>query len=200
MGQIHALEKELGEAWVQEEKFWRQKARILWMVEGDRNTSFFHAKVTQRRKRNAIAGIQNSDGSWCDDPEDIAKEFVQYFHQLFQSEGTNHIPEVVDTIKARVTEQMNQSLTRMVTYSEIRQALFDIDPTKAPGTDGMTAGFYQKYWEVVGADVVNAVQQFFQTGHLLKSLNHTQIVLIPKVKTPLQVAQYCPISLCNVFY
>ncbi|KAH7855337.1 hypothetical protein Vadar_023843 [Vaccinium darrowii] len=83
MGQIRALEKELGEAWVQEERFWRQKARISWMVEGDRNTSFFHAKVTQRRKRNAIAGIQNSDGSWCDDPEDITKEFVQYFHQLF---------------------------------------------------------------------------------------------------------------------
>ncbi|KAH7840713.1 hypothetical protein Vadar_020566 [Vaccinium darrowii] len=76
MRKIRILEKELGEAWVQEEKYWRQKARIPWMVEGDRNISFFHAKVTQRRKRN-IAGIQDSFGNWREGQEDIAKEFVQ---------------------------------------------------------------------------------------------------------------------------
>lgn len=40
-------------------------------------------------------------------------------------------------------------------------ALFDIDPGKAPGADGMTVGFYQKYWETVGDDVTIAVQSFF---------------------------------------
>ncbi|KAH7848199.1 hypothetical protein Vadar_021663 [Vaccinium darrowii] len=144
-GKIRELEKELGEAWVQEEKYWRQKARISWMVEGDRNTAFFHAKVTQRRRKNAIAGIQDANGLWCDSQEQIAKEFVQYYQGLFQSDGADQVSEVVDTIKARVNDQMNQSLMRPVSYPEIQQALFDIDPNKAPGSDGMTAGFYQRF-------------------------------------------------------
>ncbi|KAH7863936.1 hypothetical protein Vadar_023809 [Vaccinium darrowii] len=156
------------------------------MVEGDRNIAFFHAKVTQRRRKNAIAGIQDANGLWCDSQEQIAKEVVQYYQGLFQSDGADQVSEVVDTIKARVNYQMNQSLTRPVSYPEIQQALFDIDPNKAPGSDGMTAGFYQWYWDVVGADVVGAVQQLFHTGHMLRSWNHTQLVLIPKVKTPLQ--------------
>ncbi|KAH7836436.1 hypothetical protein Vadar_001214 [Vaccinium darrowii] len=64
--------------------------------------------------------------------EDIAREFVQYFQSLFQTDGTDHVAEVVGTVKARIDDQMNRSLTRMFSYSEIRQALFDIDPNKAP--------------------------------------------------------------------
>ncbi|KAH7841573.1 hypothetical protein Vadar_031697 [Vaccinium darrowii] len=101
MEQIWALEKDLGDAWVQEEKCWRQKARISWMIEGDRNTSFFHVKVTQRRKRNTISGIQDLRGNWCENQEDIAKEFVMYFEDLFKSDGTNHICKVIDSIKAQ---------------------------------------------------------------------------------------------------
>lgn len=95
---------------------------------------------------------------------------------------------------------MNIAFTRRFSPTEIKSALFDIDPTKAPGAYGMTAGFYQQYWNVVGSDVVNAVQSFFQNDHILKSLNHTKIVLIPKVKTLTQVSQFRPISLCNVIY
>lgn len=107
---------------------------------------------------------------------------------------------MVGTIKARATDQMNTSLTRPVGVAEICAALFEMDPNKAPGSDGMTVGFYQKYWDLVEAEVVEAVQQFFQSGHILTSLNHSQIVLIPKIKTPTQVSQFRPISLCNVFY
>ncbi|KAF7135314.1 hypothetical protein RHSIM_Rhsim08G0091800 [Rhododendron simsii] len=168
-GQICVLEKELGDAWVQEE-------------------------------RNTISGVQDSNGNWCEDQDAIVGEFVQYFQTLFQTEGSGQGNAVVDSIQARVTEQMNNSLTRQFSAMEIRLALFDMDPSKAPGADGMTAGFYQKYWAVVGEDVTMAVQSFFQSGHMLKSFNHSQIVLIPKVKTPVQVSQFRPISLCNVFY
>lgn len=48
--QVRALEKELGAAWEQEEMFWRQKARVTWMVKGDRNTSFFMLKSHKEGK------------------------------------------------------------------------------------------------------------------------------------------------------
>lgn len=106
IGQIRALEKELGEAWVQEESYWRQKARISWMIEGDRKFVILLFSVLgspREGKRNTISSIQDSLGNWCEDQDDIAKEFVQYFQGLFQSDGTAHIGEVVETIKERVT-------------------------------------------------------------------------------------------------
>ena len=60
--------------------------------------------------------------------------------------------------------------------------------------------FYQKFWEVVNKDVKEAVKSFFINGRMLKELNATEIVLIPKVKGPEEVTQFRPISLCNFAY
>lgn len=115
------------------------------MVEGDHNTSFFHAKVGQRRRRNTISGIQNNHGEWKTDDTKVANEFVHYFQNLFQSEGIANVSEVVGSIESRITDNMNVALTKNFSIGEIKQALFDIDPTKALGADGMTVGFYQPY-------------------------------------------------------
>ena len=73
-------------------------------------------------------------------------------------------------------------------------------PTKAPGPDGMSPIFFQKYWDVVGPSVVNSVLQTLRTGVMLAGLNETFICLIPKVNCPQKISEFRPISLCNVVY
>lgn len=65
------------------------------MAKVDRNTSFFHRKVAQRRRRNRITGVQKAKGDWCQDQGELATEFVTYFQNLFQTEGTSHVEEVL---------------------------------------------------------------------------------------------------------
>ena len=73
-------------------------------------------------------------------------------------------------------------------------------PTKAPGPDGMNPLFYQKFWLVVGDNVVIAVLDFLNSSCMTPRINHTNIVLIPKVKNPIKMSNFRPISLCNVIY
>ncbi|KAL8116202.1 hypothetical protein AgCh_022629 [Apium graveolens] len=73
-------------------------------------------------------------------------------------------------------------------------------PEKSADPDGMSLGFYQKYWHIVGDDVVQMVQKFFDTGVFEVNITDTNIVLIPKKQTPKIMADLRPISLCNVVY
>ena len=73
-------------------------------------------------------------------------------------------------------------------------------PTKAPGPDGMSAIFYQKYWEIVGTSVTNMVLNVLNSDALLSDINSTNIVLVLKVKNPSKMKDFHPISLRNVCY
>ena len=52
----------------------------------------------------------------------------------------------------------------------------------------------------MGPAITREIQLFFATGNLPCSINNTHIKLIPKIQSPKQVADYRPISLCNVYY
>ena len=95
---------------------------------------------------------------------------------------------------------MNDDLIQPFTHVEVQQALFQMHPSKAPGPDGMSALFFQKFWDIVGADVSHAILDFLNFGRMLGNVNFTHIVLIPKVASPEQMTQFRPISLCNVLY
>ena len=43
----------------QEEEIWALKSRVNWLVQGDRNTNFYHVSMLVRRKRNQILVIKD---------------------------------------------------------------------------------------------------------------------------------------------
>ncbi|KAK4384284.1 hypothetical protein Sango_3076200 [Sesamum angolense] len=85
-------------------------------------------------------------------------------------------------------------------FVDFFQAFFDIEEDKAPGPDGFSSGFFKAAWPVAGEEVSKAIIDFFKTSRLLKQLNATLLTLIPKVQTPHSVAEFRPISCCNVVY
>lgn len=52
----------LGRLLVQEETFWRQRAKIFWLRDGDVNSRFFHQSASARRKKNRVVRLKNDEG------------------------------------------------------------------------------------------------------------------------------------------
>ena len=73
-------------------------------------------------------------------------------------------------------------------------------PFKAPGIDGLHAGFYQRFWLLVGDSVKKEVKEIFTTQKIPYYLNQTLIALIPKQIGPELVSHYRPINLCTTIY
>ncbi|KAL0285152.1 UNVERIFIED_CONTAM: Retrovirus-related Pol polyprotein from type-2 retrotransposable element R2DM [Sesamum radiatum] len=91
-------------------------------------------------------------------------------------------------------------LTLPITPTEIKDAFFDISEDSAPGPDGFTSAFFKKAWTEIGSDVCAAVSEFFASGRMLKQINATVLVLIPKVQMPTRIPEFRPIACCNVLY
>lgn len=137
---------------------------------------------------------------WVEDMEDVVGVAAQYFNNLFFASPCTRIEKCLEAVPHKVTFDMQQTLTTKFNADEIKVALFQMGPTKLPGPNGMNALFYQKFWHIVGDNVVSAILEFLNNGHMLPALNHTHIVLIPKIKNPNKMSAFLPISLCNVIY
>jgi exonuclease III len=199
-GEIRKLQAELRELLEQEDMMWRQRAKMHWMKEGDKNTRFFHECVKQRRRRNYISQIEDEDGRMRVDQNEVEQAFSSYFQNLFTSSNPVRVEESLQLLPSRVSADMNAGLIREPTLEEVTTALSQMEPMKAPGPDGFPTCFFQDHWAVVGPKIVKAVSDFFRYGLFDEELNFTHIVLIPKKTEASKVTDFRPISLCNVVY
>ncbi|XP_062076041.1 uncharacterized protein LOC133780185 [Humulus lupulus] len=63
--------------------------------------------------------------------------------------------------------------------SEVKEALFQMNPDKSPGPDGMSPGFYQRCWDIVGRDVVDLVLSNRLKNVLAHIISDAQSAFIP---------------------
>ena len=75
-----------------------------------------------------------------------------------------------------------------------------MEPATAPGPDGMPPLFYQSFWSIIGDEICSAVLDCLNKCKIPAVINHTNITFIPKVKSPENIIEFRPISLCNVVY
>lgn len=196
--QVQQIEKELDQVLKAEETMWFHRSRALWLKDGDRNSSFFHYKASMRKRRNTIKTIKDADGIEVTKKEEIMKVVRDYFVRIFSRDEGGEMDNGLNTLDCKVTQDMNDQLMRPYTVEEVIKALKQMHPAKAPGPDGMTRFFFQKYWSIIKSDVLHTVLGILNHNLDPSSLNHTHIVLIPKVKTHVSPMDVRPISLCNV--
>jgi len=163
---IATLRRNLNEAYLEEETYWKLKSRNHWLHTGDRNTCYFHHTTKARRNKNRLLSVQNDDGILKKGDKEIAEVATNYFAELFTATPTSEetYEAVFQGFQSKITDEMNEDLTKGVTIEEIREAVLSIGPTKAPGPDGFTGDFYQQFWNDINPAIVDEVQMFFTTN------------------------------------
>lgn len=194
--------QEIEEWLLREEIMWKQRARAEWIREGNSNTKYFHRRATSRRTTNKINVLENSDGELCLDEQSKVEIATKYFESLFKSEGDSNSSNwnsKFDFIPRKVHDHFYETMSATYTEEEIKAAVFQLNPSKAPGRDGFSAIFYQKFWDEIKVQVTKEALEFLNGGSLNVDHNITQIILIPKVRSPVKITDFRPISLCSVF-
>ncbi|XP_073046080.1 uncharacterized protein [Primulina eburnea] len=194
------LRRELDKVLEQEELLWFQKSREEWIVSGDRNTKFYHTSTMVKRSRSKIEALKDDNDIWITDTDLLKDKIRDFYTSLYTSDQTCAPSQVGRCCFPPLPEAHSLALHTPFSPDEVKRALFDMSPFKAPGPDGIPAGFYQKMWHIVGKSTCDYALNFFESGETPLGTNDTFLTLIPKVPNPEFVTQFRPISLCNVSY
>jgi hypothetical protein len=124
-----------------EEIMEKQRARVDWLRDGDRNTALFQAKSRARAQRNKISTLKREDGSVAVQQEELEEVALDFYKQLFSAQDELEPNLILEHVPRKITEEMNERLMRPFVADEVERALQMMKASKAPGPDGFTAGF-----------------------------------------------------------
>lgn len=167
-----------------EEFKWYQRSREVWIKSRDRNTRFYHASTTIRNHRKTIEAIKNERGEWILEPARIKAIVQNYFQAIFKEEGLGEISSSIPNGFPRLQQSHISLLVKPFAHDDVKRALFDMNPFKAPGNDGLHTGFYQGTSETVGPSVCEYAIRFFNSRTLPKDTNENLLALILKMPHP----------------
>ncbi|KAK1297942.1 hypothetical protein QJS10_CPB14g01761 [Acorus calamus] len=182
-----------------EESFWRQKSRISWLKEGERNTSFFHTSTKVRHATNRIHSLKIGPTITSDEKE-IKDAILNHFVSSYEATHSPIDIKLLDVVPKIITPHDNALLLAIPSKAEIESITFSLKSSSAPGPDGFSGYFYHACWDIIQDDLVLAIQDFFRDRQILKAANTTFLALIPKCPHPNLVKDFRPISLCNLWY
>lgn len=105
------LSLELEKLYYDVSEYWQQQSKTEQMREGDRNTTFFHAKATKRAQVNQVNGLKDRNGVLCQTRERVEKIVKEYFWGLFKSTNTEGraMDAVLSAIEPKLTDEANQT-------------------------------------------------------------------------------------------
>jgi len=180
------------------ESMFRQKARANWLTFGDSNSKFNHYVIRWKRLRNEVKGVEVGS-FWVEESKVARREVVKLFEAKFSA--TQDFGVRLEHVEFKsLLEEVSLSLVSKITEEEVKDVVWLYEGSKSPEPDDFNFNFIKNSWEVLKLDVVAVVHPFQETSCISKECNASFIILVPKVRDPISLDQYKPISLVGSLY
>eukprot|EP00253_Pinus_taeda_P021308 PITA_21308 len=200
---ILALEKSRAKILMDREEEWRLKSRAIWLKAGDENSKFFHNYAKGRRNANTIWKLKDSEGRVASSFEELSILGKNHFQYLFSDPGGISLAEIIRKSQAfsRFVEEGDaEDLFREVTKEEVESIIKSMAKDKSPGPYGWSIELFSHFFDSIGAELTEVVEESRKKGEIYGPFNSTFIALIPKKEDPVSFEDFRPISLCNTIY
>lgn len=116
----------------------RQRSRERNLLEGDRNTAYFHAVANYRSRKKRIEYLEGPNGQ-VHDQKGMLKIVVDFYKHLFAKEQDSNIKLGVGfwEFEDKVTREENEILIAPFSELEIKKVVYSCYAEGAPGPDGL---------------------------------------------------------------
>ncbi|XP_031485719.1 uncharacterized protein LOC116254464 [Nymphaea colorata] len=132
-----SIQRELEQELHLEKIMWKEKFRVKWLLDGDKNTHFFQTIANNRSRRKRIVELEVV-GQTFSTTNNVLEAISSHFECFLNDDRASG--EISNDIWQRefVTAEENSFLLEPVTYAEVKEAVMSLDKDSAPGPDGFS--------------------------------------------------------------
>ena len=164
---------------------------------------FFQAFAQGRKATNTIWDMKNAKEENITLFDGLANLGVEHFQNLYKAQVGTTLVETIQVAQlfprfADVEEK--SELMDEVSMEELKEVLHSFQKDKSPGPNSWTIELYLGFFELLGEDLLEVVEESRKYGVIHAPINSTFIALIPKVDKLVAFDDFRLISLCNCLY
>ena len=119
-----------------------------------------------------MQSLLTEDGTLVNTQEEILKETTNFYQRLYTSETTGDLAQdyLLNNLTQTLTDEDRDTVEGEITLDELFTAIKSFANDKSPGCDGLTADFDQTFFNVIGKDLAEVINDGFNRGELSLSM------------------------------
>ena len=146
------------------------RSKAKWIVEGEKNTSYFLGLESKHQTSNVIKEVLSNDGKCVKSDDEILGEMCLFYETLYSS---NHVcDDNIDTYLDSVNGICNlrndekDMCDLFPSIQECKNAVMDMKHNKSPGLDGIPNEFYQTFWNDLDTLFYDCMREVFENEEM----------------------------------
>jgi len=153
------------------------------------------SKLRKKGEKKNIIKLKLKDEMETEDQEIILREEENFYRALYESSNINiETPEGNTFFENELIKPLSDENANIcegkITKEECKKALNEMGIDKSPHSDGLTSEFYKRFWDEIGDDVVQKINNAFDKGELSICQKRGIITLLPKTNPPMSLTTY----------
>lgn len=179
------------------------RSRCRWARFGDKPSKYFLNLEKNNYSNKVVSSLYNDQDQLLVNPNEILDFEKKHFEDRYKITVDNaRLPDIFSEADSGKLDDLDRAcLEDPFTKEELWSALSSMKNGRSPGSDGIVAEFYKRFWHLLADWFIESVNFAFEKGSLSCEQYRGVITLIPKKdKDKRFIRNWRPITLLNLDY